>query len=67
MPYFALGTGKTIMLNVTLANLGDDAFLPMVHLRLPTNLYFIKVLEAVRPSAIPAEFTCGSCAASSLI
>ncbi|XP_048835482.1 integrin alpha-4 [Brienomyrus brachyistius] len=46
MPYFALGTGKTIMLNATLANLGDDAFLPMLHLRLPSNLYFIKVLEA---------------------
>uniref|UniRef100_A0A8C9VY36 Integrin subunit alpha 4 n=1 Tax=Scleropages formosus TaxID=113540 RepID=A0A8C9VY36_SCLFO len=46
VPYFALGTGKTIMLNVSLANVGDDAFLPVLQLRFPSNLYFIKVLEA---------------------
>ncbi|KAL4656686.1 integrin alpha-4 isoform X2 [Arapaima gigas] len=46
VPYFALGTGKTIMLNVSLVNAGDDAFLPMLHLRFPSSLYFIKVLEA---------------------
>ncbi|KAG7466833.1 hypothetical protein MATL_G00146510 [Megalops atlanticus] len=46
MAYFALGNGKTIMLNVTLGNAGDDAFLPLVQLRFPNNLYFIKVLDA---------------------
>ncbi|KAG9349466.1 hypothetical protein JZ751_027911 [Albula glossodonta] len=46
MSYFALGNGKTIMLNVTLVNAGDDAFLPVLHLRYPNNLYFIKVLNA---------------------
>lgn len=47
MPYVALGEGKTILLNVTLSNAGDAAFLPMLHLRYPSNLYFIKVLDAV--------------------
>lgn len=45
MPYFALGNGKSIMLNTTLLNTGDDAFLPKLHLRFPSNLHFIKVLE----------------------
>uniref|UniRef100_A0A8C9W653 Integrin subunit alpha 4 n=1 Tax=Scleropages formosus TaxID=113540 RepID=A0A8C9W653_SCLFO len=53
VPYFALGTGKTIMLNVSLANVGDDAFLPVLQLRFPSNLYFIKVLEAV--STLPSD------------
>ncbi|ROL50392.1 Integrin alpha-4 [Anabarilius grahami] len=43
--YFALGNGKSIMLNTTLANTGDHAFLPRLHLRFPSNLHFIKVLE----------------------
>uniref|UniRef100_A0A8C1SIF2 Integrin alpha 4 n=1 Tax=Cyprinus carpio TaxID=7962 RepID=A0A8C1SIF2_CYPCA len=45
MPYFALGNGKSIMLNTTLVNIGDDAFLPRLYLRFPSNLHFIKVLE----------------------
>ncbi|XP_059356508.1 integrin alpha-4-like [Carassius carassius] len=45
MPYFALGNGKSIMLNTTLVNIGDDALLPKLHLRFPSNLHFIKVLE----------------------
>lgn len=47
MPYFALGNGKTIMLNTTLVNAGDDAFLPRLQLRFPNNLHYIKVLDAV--------------------
>lgn len=46
MSYFALGNGKTIMLNATLINAGDDAFLPKLHLRYPNNLHFIRVLDA---------------------
>ncbi|XP_060784948.1 integrin alpha-4 [Neoarius graeffei] len=46
MPYFALGNGKTIMLNTTLVNAGDDAFLPKLHIQFPNNLYFIRVLDA---------------------
>ncbi|XP_067300539.1 integrin alpha-4 [Pseudorasbora parva] len=45
MPYFALGNGKSIMLNTTIVNTGDDAFLPRLHLRFPSNLHFIKVVE----------------------
>ncbi|XP_063069320.1 integrin alpha-4 [Engraulis encrasicolus] len=45
-PYFALGSGKTIMLNTTLLNSGDDAFLPKLHLRFPRSLQYIKVLDA---------------------
>uniref|UniRef100_A0A8C7JF01 Integrin subunit alpha 4 n=1 Tax=Oncorhynchus kisutch TaxID=8019 RepID=A0A8C7JF01_ONCKI len=44
--YFALGNGKTIMLNTTLVNAGDDAFLPRLQLRFPSNLHYIKVLDA---------------------
>uniref|UniRef100_A0A8B9LPM4 Integrin alpha 4 n=1 Tax=Astyanax mexicanus TaxID=7994 RepID=A0A8B9LPM4_ASTMX len=46
MSYFALGNGKTILLNATLINAGDDAFLPKLHLRYPSNLHFIRVLDA---------------------
>ncbi|KAK6315274.1 hypothetical protein J4Q44_G00148030 [Coregonus suidteri] len=46
MPYFALGNGKTIMLNTTLVNAGDDAFLPRLQLNFPSNLQYIKVLDA---------------------
>ncbi|XP_038863192.1 integrin alpha-4-like [Salvelinus namaycush] len=46
MPYFALGNGKTIMLNTTLVNTGDDAFLPRLQLQFPSNLHYIKVLDA---------------------
>ncbi|TRY88287.1 hypothetical protein DNTS_029033 [Danionella cerebrum] len=34
-----------LTLNTTLVNTGDDAFLPKLHLRFPSNLHFIKVLE----------------------
>ncbi|XP_010863612.2 integrin alpha-4 isoform X2 [Esox lucius] len=46
VPYVAVGEGKTFLLNVTLSNAGDAAFLPMLHLRYPSNLYFVKVLNA---------------------
>lgn len=46
MPFFALGNGKTIMLNTTLLNVGDDAFLPKLHVQFPSNLHFIRVLDA---------------------
>ncbi|KAJ8253131.1 hypothetical protein GJAV_G00209470 [Gymnothorax javanicus] len=57
LSYFALGNGKTIMLNVTLVNAGDDAFLPVIHLRYPSNIYFIKVLntEERHVTCKPAE------------
>ncbi|XP_067083664.1 integrin alpha-4 [Osmerus mordax] len=50
LPYFALGNGKTIMLNATLVNSGDDVFLPRMLLRFPGNLHYIKVLDAEETS-----------------
>ncbi|KAM6946036.1 integrin alpha-4 [Aplochiton taeniatus] len=47
--YFALGTGRTIMLNSTIINAGDDAFLPRLSLRFPSNLQYIKVLDTESP------------------
>ncbi|XP_027018377.1 integrin alpha-4 [Tachysurus fulvidraco] len=46
VPYFALGNGKTIMMNTTLTNVGDDAFLPRLHVQFPNSLHFIRVLDA---------------------
>ncbi|KAL0963711.1 hypothetical protein UPYG_G00309870 [Umbra pygmaea] len=46
MSFFALGNGKTIMLNTTLVNAGDHAFLPRLQLRFSPNLQYIKVLDA---------------------
>ncbi|KAJ8004344.1 hypothetical protein DPEC_G00158200 [Dallia pectoralis] len=46
VPYVALGEGKTFKLNVTVSNAGDAAFFPVLQLRYPINLYFIKVLDA---------------------
>ncbi|XP_029936371.1 integrin alpha-4 [Myripristis murdjan] len=43
--FFALGSGRTIQLNVSLLNSGDDAFLPRLLLRFPGNIHYIKVLE----------------------
>uniref|UniRef100_A0AAX7U6T4 Integrin alpha-2 domain-containing protein n=1 Tax=Astatotilapia calliptera TaxID=8154 RepID=A0AAX7U6T4_ASTCA len=45
--YFALGSGQTIMLKASLLNSGDDAFLPRLTLRLPSNIHYIKVLQNV--------------------
>ncbi|XP_071370231.1 integrin alpha-4-like, partial [Centroberyx affinis] len=43
--YFALGSGRTILLNSTLLNAGDDAFLPRLTLCFPDNIHYIKVLH----------------------
>ncbi|KAI6056607.1 integrin alpha-4 [Marmota monax] len=43
--YLAVGGMKTLMLNVSLFNAGDDAFETTLHVKLPTGLYFIKILE----------------------
>uniref|UniRef100_A0A671XVA7 Integrin subunit alpha 4 n=1 Tax=Sparus aurata TaxID=8175 RepID=A0A671XVA7_SPAAU len=45
--YFALGSGQTIMLKTLLLNSGDDAFLPRLTLRFPSNIQYIKVLQNV--------------------
>ena len=38
---------KTLMLNVSLYNAGDDAYETTLHIKLPTGLYFIKILDLV--------------------
>ncbi|XP_029790166.1 integrin alpha-4 isoform X2 [Suricata suricatta] len=43
--YLAVGSMKTLMLNVSLFNAGDDAYETTLHVRLPTGLYFIKILD----------------------
>ncbi|XP_008591703.1 PREDICTED: integrin alpha-4, partial [Galeopterus variegatus] len=43
--YLAVGSMKTLMLNVSLFNAGDDAFETALHVMLPTGLYFVKILD----------------------
>ncbi|XP_004628701.2 integrin alpha-4 [Octodon degus] len=43
--YLAVGGMKTLMLNVSLFNAGDDAYETTLHIQLPPGLYFIKILD----------------------
>ncbi|KAL6077484.1 hypothetical protein STEG23_032286 [Scotinomys teguina] len=43
--YLAVGSMKTIMLNVSVFNAGDDAYETTLNIQLPTGLYFIKILD----------------------
>ncbi|XP_019727494.1 integrin alpha-4 isoform X2 [Hippocampus comes] len=43
--YFALGSGRGAMLNVSLAVAGDDAFLPRLALRFPRDVHYVKVVD----------------------
>ncbi|XP_027445374.1 integrin alpha-4 isoform X1 [Zalophus californianus] len=43
--YLAVGSMKTVMLNVSLFNAGDDAYETALHIKLPSGLYFIKILD----------------------
>ncbi|XP_060033606.1 integrin alpha-4 [Erinaceus europaeus] len=43
--YLAVGSMKTLMLNVSLLNAGDDAYETTLHIKLPSGLYFIKILD----------------------
>ncbi|EPQ02356.1 Integrin alpha-4 [Myotis brandtii] len=45
--YLAVGSMKTLMLNVSLFNAGDDAYETTLHIKLPTGLYLIKILDLV--------------------
>lgn len=46
--YLAVGSMKTLLLNVSLLNAGDDAYETVLHIQIPKGLYFIRVLELVR-------------------
>ncbi|XP_003227172.1 integrin alpha-4 isoform X1 [Anolis carolinensis] len=43
--YLSVGNMKTLMLNVTLYNSGDDAYQATLHIQLPKGLYFTKILD----------------------
>ncbi|NXW93360.1 ITA4 protein, partial [Alopecoenas beccarii] len=43
--YLAVGSMKTLLLNVSLLNAGDDAYETVLHIQMPKGLYFIRVLE----------------------
>ncbi|KAM4697868.1 integrin alpha-4 [Rhinophrynus dorsalis] len=43
--YLAVGSMKTLMINISLYNAGDDAYQTTLQMRLPKGLYFIKVLN----------------------
>uniref|UniRef100_A0A663LRA1 Integrin subunit alpha 4 n=1 Tax=Athene cunicularia TaxID=194338 RepID=A0A663LRA1_ATHCN len=44
--YLAVGSMKTLLLNVSLKNGGDDAYETVLHIQIPKGLYFIRVLES---------------------
>ncbi|NXK38303.1 ITA4 protein, partial [Piprites chloris] len=43
--YLVVGSMKTLLLNVSLLNVGDDAYETVLHIQIPKGLYFIRVLE----------------------
>ncbi|NXA32799.1 ITA4 protein, partial [Eudromia elegans] len=43
--YLTVGNTKTLLLNVSLLNTGDDAYETVLHIQIPRGLYFIRILE----------------------
>ncbi|KAM6332806.1 integrin alpha-4 [Podargus strigoides] len=43
--YLTVGSMKTLLLNISLLNVGDDAYETVLHIQIPKGLYFIRVLE----------------------
>ncbi|NXV78229.1 ITA4 protein, partial [Atlantisia rogersi] len=43
--YLAVGSMKNLLLNISLLNIGDDAYETVLHFQFPKGLYFIRVLE----------------------
>ncbi|NXM24950.1 ITA4 protein, partial [Oxyruncus cristatus] len=43
--YLVVGSMKTLLLNVSLLNVGDDAYETVLHIQIPKGLYFIRILE----------------------
>ncbi|CAJ0930102.1 unnamed protein product [Ranitomeya imitator] len=43
--YLVVGGTKTVMIEMSLFNAGDDAYQSALHMRLPKGIYFIKVLD----------------------
>ncbi|XP_041857597.1 integrin alpha-4 isoform X2 [Melanotaenia boesemani] len=55
--YFALGSSQTIILNTSLLNSGDDAFLPRLTLRFPKYIHYIKVLQNQQENVVSCDVT----------
>ncbi|NXB99618.1 ITA4 protein, partial [Orthonyx spaldingii] len=43
--YLGVGSMKTLLLNISLLNVGDDAYETVLRIQIPKGLYFIRVLE----------------------
>ncbi|NXV03322.1 ITA4 protein, partial [Cettia cetti] len=43
--YIGVGSVKTLLLNISLLNVGDDAYETLLHVQIPKGLYYIRVLE----------------------
>ncbi|NXA58690.1 ITA4 protein, partial [Mohoua ochrocephala] len=43
--YLGVGSVKTLLLNISLLNVGDDAYETVLHIQIPKGLYYIRVLE----------------------
>uniref|UniRef100_A0A8D2NND6 Integrin subunit alpha 4 n=1 Tax=Zonotrichia albicollis TaxID=44394 RepID=A0A8D2NND6_ZONAL len=43
--YLGVGSVKTLLLNISLLNVGDDAYETLLHVQIPKGLYYIRVLE----------------------
>ncbi|EMP26358.1 Integrin alpha-4 [Chelonia mydas] len=43
--YLSVGSMKTLLLNISLSNAGDDAYETALDIQLPKGLYFVRVLE----------------------
>lgn len=65
--YFALGLVGTFMLNASVTNAGDDAFLPGLMLRFPQNIHFVRIqteeksvsCDIIREVNRPVGVACG--------
>ncbi|NXE07415.1 ITA4 protein, partial [Lophotis ruficrista] len=53
--YLTVGSMKTLMLNISLLNVGDDAYDTVLHIQIPKGLYFIRILELEEKQMIYCE------------
>lgn len=51
-PYLALGAVKNISLNISISNLGDDAYDANVSFNVSRELFFINIWQKVRRAPI---------------
>uniref|UniRef100_A0A8C3U8J6 Integrin subunit alpha 4 n=1 Tax=Catharus ustulatus TaxID=91951 RepID=A0A8C3U8J6_CATUS len=56
--YLGVGSVKTLWLNISLLNVGDDAYETVLHVQIPKGLYYIRVLELVRKKKSQTVILC---------